>query len=246
MAISGSVPDRDNHPESGQTTVSQSRPRPRSGRNWWSSVWLWPALAIGLAGLASTLFGPIGAILAGEAVAALAVTAGILLLSRDRWLTFGLAAALTISLVAVASSVWQHESHQKGSRRASTAPARGASTPPVDWRWRTISQAMADKANFRGADLEGANMSGLQLSHKVFAGAQADGASFRGSQLTDANFQGTSLRGACLQGANLTGANLSGADFTSADVAGVTVSRQAKRAALVWPCRHCKPPAVCS
>jgi hypothetical protein len=243
MAISGSVPDRDNHPKSGQATASR---RSRSGWSWWSSLWLWPAVAIGLAGLASTLFGPIGAILGGEAVAALAVTAGILLLSRDRWLTLGLAAALTISLIAVAGSVWRHESHHTSSGRTPAAPATGASTPPVDWQWRTISQAMADKANLRGADLEGANMSGLQLSHKVFAGAQADGAAFRGSQLKDANFQGASLRGACLQGADLTGANLAGADFTGADVAGVTVSREAKRAALVWPRRHSKSPAVCS
>ncbi len=244
MAISGSVPERDKPPESGQTTTS--RPRSQSGRTWWSSLWLWTAVAIGLTGLASALFGPIGAILGGETVAALGVTAGILLLSRDRWLTVGLAAALMVSLVAVAGTVWLHESHHKSSRRASAVPASGASKPPVNWQWRRISQAMADKANLRGADLEGANMSGLQLSHKVFAGAQADGASFRGSQLNDASFQGTSLRGACLQGANLTGANLAGADFTGADVAGVTVSRQAKRAALVWPRRHSKPPAVCS
>lgn len=244
MAISGSVPDRDNHPESGQATAS--RRRSRWGWSWWSSLWLWPAIAIGLAGLASTLFGPIGAILEAEAVAALAVTAGILLLSRDRWLTFGLAAALTISLAAIAGSVWQHNSHHKTSRQAPAARARGALKPPVNWQWRTISQAMADKANLRGADLEGANMSGLQLSHKNFAGAQADGASFRGSQLKDASFQGASLRGACLQGANLTGANLAGVDFTGADVAGVTISGEARRAALVWPGKHCKPPAVCS
>jgi uncharacterized protein YjbI with pentapeptide repeats len=175
-------------------------------------------------------------------LAALVVTAGILFLSRDRWLTFGLAAALTVSLVALAGSIRLHESHQKSSRRASVA---GALQPPVDWQWRRISQAMANEANLRGADLDGANLSGLQFSHKDFDGAQADGASFRGSQLEDASLRGASLRGACLEGANLTGADLAGADFTGANIAGVTVSWQAKRAALAWPATEAVPAAAC-
>lgn len=237
------MPETGNHAESGQ--AADSRSPQGSERRWWSSLWLWPAAAIGLAGIAGTLFGPIGAILAGEVLAGLIVTAGILFLSRDRWLTFGLAAALTVSLVALAGSIRLHESQHKTSRRASAATVAGASQPPVDWQWQKISQGMANEANLRGADLDGANLNGLQLSHKDLDGAQADGASFRGSQLEDASLQGASLRGACLQGANLTGANLSGADFTGADVAGVTVSRQAKRAALVWPGPHSAPAAAC-
>lgn len=178
-------------------------------------------------------------------MAALVVTAGILFLSHDRWLTFGLAAALTVSLVALAGSIRLHESHHKTSRRAPAATVAGRPKPPVDWQWQKISQSMAREANLRGADLDGANLNGLQLTHKDLDGAQADGASFRGSQLEDASLRGASLRGACLQGANLTGANLSGADFTGADVAGVTVSRQAKRAALVWPSPHSVPAAAC-
>jgi hypothetical protein len=53
------------------------------------------------------------------------------------------------------------------------------------------------------------------------------------------------LRDACLEGVNLTGADLTGADLTGADVAGVTVSRHAKRTALVWPRRRAKPAAAC-
>ena len=164
MAISGYMPDRDNQPESGRTTAS--RPPQPSVRSWWSSLWLWPAVAIGLAGLASTLFGPIGAILGGEVVAAIAVTAGILFLSHDRWLTFGLAAVLTVSVVAVAGSVW-HESHHKNSSPPPATPAMGALRPPVDWQWRTISQAMADEANLRGADLEGANMAASSFHIRI-------------------------------------------------------------------------------
>jgi hypothetical protein len=237
------VSETDNHAESGQAANSGSPQG--SGRKWWSSLWLWPAAAIALAGVAGTLFGPIGAVLVGEVLAAVVVTAGILFLSRDRWLTFGLAAALTVSLVVAVGSVWLHESHHEISSRASAGAVAGVPKPPVDWQWQEISQAMANEGNLRGADLDGANLNGLQLSHEDLDGAQANGASFRGSQLEDASLQGASLRGACLQGANLTGANLSGADFTGADVAGVAVSPQATRAALVWPGRHSAPTAAC-
>lgn len=237
------MPDTDNHTESGQ--AANSAPPQGSGRRWWSSLWLWPAVAISLTGIAGTLFGPIGVVLGGEALAALAVAAGILFLSRDRWLTFGMAAALTVSLVVLAGSIWLHESHYKSSHPRSAATVAGTPKPPVDWQWQRVSQAMANETNFQGADLDGANLNGLQLSHKNFDGAQADGASFRGSQLEYASLRGASLRGACLEGANLTGADLTGADFTDADVAGVKVSRQAKRAAMVWPGTHSASAAAC-
>lgn len=243
MAISGSVPDVDNHAGSGQ--AANSRPSQGSGRRWWSSLWLWPAVAIGLAGIAGTLFGPIGAIVGGEALAVLVVSAGILFLSRDRWLTFGLAAVLTFSLVALGGSIWLHDSRDKSGHPRAAATVIGALKPPVHWQWRSISQGMASEANFRGADLDYANLSGLQLSHKNLDGAQADGASFSGSQLEYASLRGASLRGACLEGADLSGADLTGADFTGADVAGVTVSRRAKRSALAWPGRHSTSASAC-
>jgi uncharacterized protein YjbI with pentapeptide repeats len=194
--------------------------------------------------MAGTLFGPIGAILVGEALAAVGVAAGILFVSRDRWLTFGLAALLTASLVAFAASIRLHESQHMTSH-PTAMPAARAQNAPVDWSWRKISQAMVSGADLRGADLDGANLDGLQLSHLDFDGAQADGASFRGSQLEDASLRGAGLRGACLEGANLTGADLAGADFTGADVSGVTVSTQAKKAAQVWPRANAAPAAAC-
>lgn len=238
------MPDTDNHVKSGRSVVGSGSPQ-GSAHTWWSALWLWPALAIAGLGVAGTLFGPIGAILGGEAVAAILVTATILFLCRDRWLTFGLAAALTASLVAFAASIRLHEAHHESNRPASAASATGPHQEPLDWPWRGISQTMANEADFRGADLDGANLSGLQLSYKDFDGAQANGASFRGSQLQYANLRGMSLRGACLQGADLSGADITGADFTGADVAGVTVSVQARKTALAWPGTHSTPAAAC-
>jgi Pentapeptide repeats (8 copies) len=189
------------------------------------------------------LFGPAGVILASEAAAALGATAGILILSRDRWLTFGMTAALVALVLVLAGSIVLDESHR--TRSPSAAAGVGTFNIPVNWEWQKISQPMARGANFRGADLNGANLSGLQLSYKDFHGAQANGASFRGSQLEYANLRGASLRGACLEGANLIGADLAGADFTGADVAGVAISSQAKKAALVWPGQHSTPAAAC-
>jgi hypothetical protein len=239
------VPDAGNKAEPSRTAAELSSPE-GSGYTWRSSLWLGPAVAIGLAGIAGTLFGATGALLVGgEALATRVVTAGILILGRSGWLIIGTAAVLTASLIVLVGLIWLHESHHTNSRPAPTATAAGVSEP-VDWQWQRISQAMAQEANLRGADLEAANLDGLQLSYKNFDGAQADGASFRGSQLEHASFRGASLRGACLQGANLTGADLTGADFTGADVAGVTVSSQAKKAALAWPCAHARPAAVCT
>jgi Pentapeptide repeats (8 copies) len=239
-----------------------------------ASLWLWPAAALGLAGAAAALFGAEGAlIVGGVALAALVFFAGILTLDRDSWLAVSLAAALIASLAVFVGKVWLKESHHKGGKPAAMAtmapgqratatpraiPAPGATsmpataltpqaswTPPANWPFQRVSQAMAQRANFRGADLNGANLAGLQLSHKNFDGVQANGASFRGSQLMHTSFRGASLRDACLEGVNLTGADLTGADLTGADVAGVTVSRRATRSALVWPRRRAKPAAAC-
>jgi Pentapeptide repeats (8 copies) len=237
------VPDAD-RPAGSRQAADDLGARQGSSPRWWSSLWLWPAAAIGLAGASGTLFGSIGVILGGEALAVLIVAAGILFLSKDRWLTFGLAATLTASLAIFAGTIRLHELQHKGSGQG---PAAAAShpVPLADWPWQRISQTMASKANFRGAYLDGANLDGLQLSRKDLDGVQADGASFRGSQLEYASLRGASLRGSCLEGANLTGADLAGADFTGADVEGVTVSRQAKVAAHVWPSAHSAPTALC-
>jgi hypothetical protein len=238
------MPDTGSQPHLGQS-VDDAAPRRGPGPRWWSSAWLWPAVAIGLSSVTGTLFGSIGVILTAEALAALIITGVTLLLSRDRWQTFGLAVALLASLLLFISSISRHESRQ-GNTPFPTSIMAQSSAQPVDWQHRRISQGTADEADFRGADLDDANLNGLQLSHKNFDGVQADGASFQGSQLEYASLRGASLRGACLQGADLTGADLTGADLTGADVAGVTVSRQARQSALAWPATPQQPAAACS
>jgi Pentapeptide repeats (8 copies) len=244
------VPDLADRTESEQATARASPPQ-QPAPAWWSSLWLWPAVAIALAGIAGALFGALGALLVGgEALAALVVFAGTLAFSRDRWPAIALGAAVAASLAVFVGLAWLKLPHHWGGPPRATATAsapapRASWTPSANWSWHRVSQAMAQHANFRGADLNGANLAGLQLSHKNFDGVQANGASFRGSQLAFASFRGASLRDACLEGAILTGADLAGADLTGADIAGVKVSRRAKKAALVWPRRHAKPAAAC-
>ncbi len=268
------MPDVADRAQSGQVS-GRTPAQKRSALPWRpASLWLWPAAALGLAGAAAALFGAQGAlIVGGVALAALVFFAGILTLDRDRWLAVSLAAALIASLAVFVGKAWLKESHHKSGKPAAmatmtpgqratattrTTPAPQATpmppaaptpqvswTPPANWPFQRVSQAMAQQANFRGADLNGANLAGLQLSHKNFDGVQANGASFRGSQLMHTSFRGASLRDACLEGVNLTGADLTGADLTGADVAGVTVSRRAKKSALVWPRRRARPAAAC-
>lgn len=228
------MPDTDNEDATAQPAGDPSLPQGSGRERWWCSLWFWPALAIALATIAGTYFGAKGSLLTFEALTAILVSAGVLVRGNDRWLTFGLAVVLAATLVSVAGTIRRYESAGQGSNQG-TVKVSNPLGFPVHWPQRVISQAMADDADFRGADLDGASLNGLQLSHVNFDGVQANGASFRGSQLEYASLRGASLKGACLAGANLTGADLTGADLSGADVAGVTVSRQAKEAALVWP-----------
>ncbi len=198
-------------------------------------------MAIGLTALAGTLFGKTGALLVGgEALASVVLAVAILAVSPDRGLVIGIVALVGVGAV-FAGLAWAPTFH----RPARIAASSSTSTQTVDWQWQTITQGMARRTNFSGADLEHANLDGLQLAHKNFAGADANGASFRGSQLEDANLRGASLQGACLVGANLTGADLTGADFSGADVAGVTVSPKEEKAALSWPSSPASTAAAC-
>lgn len=238
------MPDTDKNGESGQADDGLGSSQ-QPGHAWLSSLWLWPAAAIALTGIAGTLFGRTGALLVGgEALATLALAAGILAVSRDRGLAIGMAALVGLGAV-FAGLAWAPAFHHPVSRTAPIATSSGPSAQTLDWQWRTITQGMARRANFRGADLDNANLDGLQLAHKNFAGAEANGASFRGSELEDANLRGASLQGACLVGANLTGADLTGADFSGADVAGVTVLPKAKKAALSWSSARASTASAC-
>lgn len=239
------MPDADKNGESGQTDGRSQAPR-RADRAWLSSLWLWPAVAIALTGMAGALFGRTAAVLVGGlALATLVLTAGVLSLSRDRRLAIATATPLIAALAVFAGLALAPGLHRPGKHTAPIAPSTKPPGQRLDWQWRTVSQSMAQQANFRGADLDNADLDGLQLSHKNFDGVQAEGASFRGSQLDDTSLRGASLQGACLEGANLTGADLTGANFSGADVAGVTVLPKAKKAALVWPSPQASPVAAC-
>lgn len=226
------------------TSNESSVEEPAAG--WWASLWLWPAVAIVLAGLAEALDGVVGVVLVcGEALAVAALFAGVLFFERRHRVTVGVVAACTASLVVLLGLALTQKTHRLGTASPRVAATVSSSPSFADWQWQRLSQKAAQRANFRGADLDSANLAGLHLVRKNFNGAQADGASFRGSDLAHASFRGASLEGACLEGADLTGADLTGANFAGADVAGVTVSPQAVKSALVWPSQHSSPAAAC-
>ena len=69
-----------------------------------------------------------------------------------------------------------------------------------------VELAVKQRADLRGADLQGADLRGAYLR-----GADLQGAYLRGAYLRGAYLQGADLRGAYLQGADLRGADLQGA-----------------------------------
>ena len=68
-----------------------------------------------------------------------------------------------------------------------------------------------EKADLRGADLQGANLRDADLRGANLWGADLQGANLRDADLRGANLWGADLRGADLWGADLRGADLRGA-----------------------------------
>ena len=245
------MPDVDDRTKSTQVQAG-TQAQEKSAPTWRpASLWLWPALAITLAGLAGAQFGAVGALLVGgEALAAIVVSAGVLTLSRDRWLAISMAAALIGSLVVFVGLAWLRGPAHKGSLPVATAtPSASASQPagklPVNWQGRAVSQAMAHQANFRGADLEGANLAGLRLAHQNFDGVLASGASVRGSQLDERQLPRRQLAG-CVPGR----CDPDGCRPHRCRPHRCRFRRRKGLAAghegcLVWPGRHTKPSATC-
>jgi len=78
----------------------------------------------------------------------------------------------------------------------------------ADLRGANLQGADLRGANLQRADLRGANLQGANLQ-----GADLQGADLRDAYLRDADLQGADLRGAYLRDADLQGADLQGADL---------------------------------
>ena len=88
-----------------------------------------------------------------------------------------------------------------------------------------VDLTATERANLRGAYLEGANLRGANLGGANLRGANLGGADLRGAYLGGADLRGAYLEGADLGGANLGGANLGGANLGGANLRGAYLSR---------------------
>ena len=86
---------------------------------------------------------------------------------------------------------------------------------------KTVTEALKDGANLRGAVLYGAYLRGADLYGADLRGANLYGADLYGADLCGADLYGADLYGADLRGANLRGAYLRNADLCGADLRGV-------------------------
>ncbi len=123
------------------------------------------------------------------------------------------------------------------------ADLRGADIRHVDFSYATLNRAflffaLAEKARFVGAKLQGAwlgraelpgadlynaQLQGTSLFEAELQGASLDGAQLQGASLDGAQLQGASLVGAQLQGASLDGAQLQGASLDGAQLQGASL-----------------------
>ena len=90
--------------------------------------------------------------------------------------------------------------------------------------WREDDPS-GQRANLRGADLQGADLRGANLRGADLQRANLQGADLQGADLRGADLQGADLRGADLRGADLQRANLWGADLQRADLWGADLQR---------------------
>jgi uncharacterized protein YjbI with pentapeptide repeats len=79
------------------------------------------------------------------------------------------------------------------------------------------------RADFSGADLQGANLSGADLTLAKFGGANLSGANFGKADLLNADLQNARLGKADFRNARLTEVDLTGADLTGAYLTGASL-----------------------
>jgi len=79
------------------------------------------------------------------------------------------------------------------------------------------------RADFSGADLNGADFHGINLREAYFRSASFCDANFRGADLHETNFYCADLRGANFSSTNLTDADLRCADFSNANLCGASL-----------------------
>ena len=83
----------------------------------------------------------------------------------------------------------------------------------ADLRDANLQNANLRIANLRGAYLQGVNLGGANLLYANLVGANLEGADLRDANLQDANLRGANLENANLGGANLLYVNLGGANL---------------------------------
>ncbi len=119
--------------------------------------------------------------------------------------------------------------------------------------YANLSEAAADGARFRGADMTFINLTGVSLNAADLAGAtmffgnltraNLNSADLNNADLSHADLTGAGLFQADLTGADmsaavLTGANLTGAQLTRASLGGIVYDRNTK-----WPAGFTPPPS---
>lgn len=118
--------------------------------------------------------------------------------------------------------------------------------PAVLWKMARLGRLQKTsfvRANFVGANLQGAKFANSHLDEVNFRGANLTGASLAGAVLSSANLRGAFLIGAnlnriiaydaCFAGANMTGVTVDGANFGGASLQNATLNGADLRTAFI-------------
>jgi uncharacterized protein YjbI with pentapeptide repeats len=182
-------------------------------------------VAVGLAGAAGMLWGPVPPIAAAIAMALIAVViVGVLLWRADpdrpkvkSNLGTGLLAGFAVSLAIGGAEVAMDEERAKRAERQGLFTTVAAAK---DLREFDLRKGDATEFYFVGKNLSYARFGRANLAKANFGGARLEGAEFCSANLRDANLFEADLREATLTGADLGGANVNGADLMRAQLVG--------------------------
>jgi hypothetical protein len=105
------------------------------------------------------------------------------------------------------------------------ADLQGADLQGAYLRGADLQGAYLRGAYLQGADLQGAYLRGAYLQGAYLRRAYLQRANLQGADLLGAYLQGADLQGAYLQGANLQGANLRRANLQGADLLGANIEK---------------------
>lgn len=129
-----------------------------------------------------------------------------------------------LSLVGVDLSAANLEKSDLSGTDLTDANLVKANLTGIDGSELVLKEALAMRARFQDAWMDGVDLSGADLTEADLADANLEGSTAAGTRFTKARLRGVKAKGAKWAGCDLTGARLHGASFVGADLRGAELA----------------------